>query len=243
MLSLLLATIPSQPTLPLISRLQHAHGEPLDLHHQSYPHRRRLSSEALTRANTRPLRVLLDFASLEEQSAPAYSACFRAGDWFRRGLPEEQTPPANGVETCGHGSSSSGSSLTSGCWGRCRATDVIAPADRERVKEVVRTLAAEVARLVAVTPTVDLTFAVSRGEYERALQSRGYVREPACASDCSLLSGAAVNPQYCASSNGLAHGYDAVLSVTKPPGIDGVAGTGSACAFDQVRAATQCIMH
>ena len=107
-------------------------------------------------------------------------------------------------------------------------------AGRSRARmEVVRILAAEVANLLAVTPTVDLTFTTSRGEYERALQSRGYDLPPACASDCSVLSGAAVDPQYC--SGGLAHGYDAVLSVTKPPGIEGVAGTGSACAFDQVR--------
>ena len=231
---ILLAAITSQPTLPLIGRLQHAHGEPQDLHVQNYPNRRRLqsASNALTRANTRPLRVLLDFASLEEQSAPEYSACFNAGDWFKRGLPEQQTPPTNGIETCSH-TSSGGSSLTSGCWGICRAQDVIAPADRARVIEVVRILAAEVANLLAVTPTVDLAFTTSRGEYERALQSRGYDLPPACASDCSVLSGAAVDPQYC--SGGLAHGYDAVLSVTKPPGIEGVAGTGSACAFDQVR--------
>ena len=200
-------------------------------------HRHLLETDAeLTRANTQPMRVKLDFASLYEETAPEYSACFAVGDWFRRGLPSQQTPPA--VETCQRGAAATASlsSLNAGCWGRCTAEDVIQPADRERLEQVVTTLAAELTTLFAVRRGLDqLTFEVSRGDYERALQSRGYDVPESCASDCRVLSNVAVDPRYCDAEGGLAHGFDAVVSVTKPPTLHGVAGTGSACAFDETR--------
>ena len=49
-----------------------------------------------------------------------------------------------------------------------------------------------------------------------------------------MLSGVAVDPRYC-TARGPAYGYDVVVSITKPPVLENVAGTGSACAFDQLR--------
>ena len=185
----------------------------------------------------------MDFQSLYEEKAPAYSACFREGAWFRRGLPVRSTagcspgsdsefgcPPADGIPTCQRGA---GESLD-GCWGICLASDVIHAADRQKLIDVVAGLAGETSNFLAVKPAVNLTFTASTGAYERALASRGY-REMsrACAFDCTALSGVAVDPTYCAAGASLSTGYDVVLSVTKPPGVQGIAGTGSSCASDQ----------
>ena len=227
------------PVLPLITQLQV--DDTLSIHPQLYHrnHRSRklqVNDDSLTGANTRPLRVLLDTASLYSATAPQYSACFAVGDWFRRGLPAAQTPPADGVATCVRtAAAGSPSSMGAGCWGRCEAGDIIGDADRDRLIEVMTALVHEWSGLLSVRPTTELTFTVSRGEYQRALQSRGYEAVEACASDCTSLAGVAVDPGYCNRDGGLAHGYDAVLSVTKPPALPGVAGTGSSCAFDQAR--------
>lgn len=193
-------------------------------------------STALTSSNTRPLRVLVDFASLYEATAPEYSACFTVGQWFRRGLPLEQTPPADGVETCERDDNpSTPSSFSSGCWGRCAEADLIIAADRKRLEDVMSTLVQELTSVFAVRPVDKLTFQVNRGEYQRALQSRGYNPPASCACDCTVLEGVAVNPQYCSRDGGLAHGYDVVVSITKPPVVAGIRGTGGACAFDEAR--------
>ena len=178
-------TVVAANVLPLITRLQHEHGGSLGIHQQRYASVRKNGAlgrvlqqqevaEALTDGNTRPMRVRLDTASLYEESAPEHSACFSVGQWFRRGLPESQNPPVDGVETCERGSTiAPASSLTSGCWGRCRASDVLLPADRERMIDVMNVLAAELTLHFAVRPVANLSFAISSGEYERALHSRG----------------------------------------------------------------------
>ena len=106
--------------------------------------------------------------------------------------------------------------------------------------ETIRVLAAEVSELLAVRPVDALQFRYGRGAYERALRSKGYPTPSRCAADCATLSGVAVDPRYCedgeggygAGGAGMGFGYDAVLSLTKPPGIQGVAGTGASCASD-----------
>ena len=140
------------PVLDLISTLQHAHENRIDVHEQAHVGERTWRSHrhlqaaadssggsgagtALTRSNTKPLRVKLNFDSLYEDKAPQYSACFAVGAWFRRGLPAAQTPPADGVETCVRGE---GEGLShNGCWGKCRDYDLITPADRDRLIEAV----------------------------------------------------------------------------------------------------------
>ena len=54
-------------------------------HRVKYNHRR---TEALTAENTAPIRIVVDYSSLYEETAPAYSACFTEGAWFARGLPD-----------------------------------------------------------------------------------------------------------------------------------------------------------
>jgi len=189
----------------------------------------------MTPANTQPIRIRLDFSSLYQATAPRYSACFQVGAWFKRGLPAMTTPPSDGVETCMRGTGETGGSLTQGCWGKCLASDIIASADRQRLEEIVSAIVPDISSYLAVMPTDNLAFDVNQGAYQRALQSRGYNLPAACASDCTSISDVAVDPGYCNRPGGLANGYDVVLSVTKPAGIQGVAGTGSACAFDQVR--------
>jgi hypothetical protein len=117
-----------------------------------------------------------------------------------------------------------------GCWGKCLHSDIIRPTDRQMVENVANALAGEMSDYFSVRPTANLTFQVSEGAYARALQARGYETRSACAVDCETVGGAAVPAGYC--NAGFAHGYDAVLSITKPPGVYGVAGTGSACAND-----------
>ena len=229
--------------LPLITTLQHRHGNLVPVHPQRQSWGRRLAAEdepaTLTRDNTAPMRIRLDFQSL--YTPPPYSACFSACDpraarcdhWFRRDLPASRSPPANGVETCVRDGTAASLSrnLRDGCWGRCLARDVIRPHDRDKLIEVVTELSAELSTLLAVKPVDGLRFTVSEGAYKDALRSRGYPSARACARDCTVLSNVAVDPAYCG-SGGLGAGYDVVLSVTKPPGLRGVAGTGSSCASD-----------
>jgi hypothetical protein len=70
-------------------------------HRVKYNHRR---TEALTAENTAPIRIVVDYGSLYEETAPTYSACFTEGAWFARGLPDGGlTPPEDGVATCVRG--------------------------------------------------------------------------------------------------------------------------------------------
>lgn len=94
---------------------------------------------ALSRKNTRPIRIKLDFESLYEATAPEHSTCFAVGQWFRRGLPKQQSPPPDGVETCVRGKSESLSH--DGCWGKCRAYDIVSAADRDKLIAAVRVMA------------------------------------------------------------------------------------------------------
>ena len=229
------ASEPLVSGLSLIAQYQHRHGNRIDVAPQQYRlqdhHRRRLQATGgtLDVTNTQPLRIKLNFDSLEQSKAPPWSACFQAGDWFRRGFPTPTTPPSDPSQaTCNRESESLSQS---DCWGICLESDVITPSTRQKVVDIVTKLATEMQYVFRVVPTDDLTFTRSQGAYERALAAKGYSIPTSCAADCTWMSGVAVDDAYC-DSGGPASSYDAVLSITKPPGIKGVAGTGSACATD-----------
>jgi hypothetical protein len=87
----------------------------------------------------------------------------------------------------------------------------------------------EVQNFFSLIPSGEaLTFDTSLGRYAGVYNRKGYPSEEGCARDCSLLNGVAVAPSYC--QDGVT--ADAVLSLTKPPTIPGVAGTGGSCASD-----------
>ena len=223
----------------LITQLQHEHDNAHPVHPQRYedPHRGRRAGTsriigALTKHNTRPIRLHVDFASLFEEHAPRYSQCWRAGDWFRRGSPTSSLPPNNSKPTC-HDDDHDGvthTDLDKGCWGLCQTKDVITPTGRSMMMKVVRSIVrTEVSSFFAVLPVSgNLTFVHGTSRYEKALRSRGQRIEAACASDCAL-SNVVVSAAYCTAGVEA----DAVLSVIKPPSIPGIAGTGSSCASDQ----------
>lgn len=227
---------PTISALPLITRLQHEHANLQPVHPQRGRHSRRLvdasGGTTLTRGNTAPIRIKVDANSLVSQRAPPHSACFTKDDWFRRGLPDNQpdAPPDGTLPTCVRGEGEGLS--TAGCWGRCADRDIITPADASKIEEVVTEIISEISSLLAVRPVDELSFQVSQGQYARALQAKGYPTPSSCAADCRTLSGVAVDEAYCG-TGGAGHNYDVILSVTKPPGIQGVAGTGSSCASDQ----------
>ena len=211
--------------LPLVARLQHLHRDALPTHR---PERflSEVNNAVLTQTNTAPIRFKLDFSSLYEEHAPRYSACFREGDWFRRGLPLSLNPPADGIESCTRGPGES-LALEDSCWGRCLSRDVVTPIGRDKMIAVVTSVATEMSRYISVVPEARLQFEISRGGYQHVLVSRGYQSLDACASDCTTFAGTAVNASYC--TEGLV-GFDAVLSVTKPPTVEGIAGSGGFCA-------------
>jgi len=227
----------SRSVLPLIAQLQHSEDNAQPTHRQLYhrengrsARRRGLNTATLTEANTQPIRYHLDFRSLYEEHAPEYSACFRAGDWFRWGLPASQTPPANGVATCSRGANDV-TDARDGCWGICLDSDVITSDGRERMIQIVTSIVTnDLRKYLALKPVVgSLVFEEARSRFERALSLKGYQTSAACAADCTLLSNVAVDPAMCTSGVEA----DVVLSVTKPPGLSGIAGTGSSCAADQ----------
>ena len=228
---------PNPSPLELITQLQHENENLLPAHPQPQEAwvRRRLDS--LTRVTTNPIRFRVDTNSMKQammatDSFLSYSTCFSVGQKFRRGLPANQpTPPVPFVDTCGaRGTAGVETMSPEGCWSTCLQTDVVTEADRIKVREVVTILAAEVSNMLAVLPQSALTFTTGTGTYSRALTSRGYPVQSSCAADCRTLSSVFVDSAYC--GGGLGHGYDVILSVTKPPGVAGVAGTGSSCAAD-----------
>ena len=234
----------------LITQLEHEHPEGgLSMHRQTYGEtrwdRRALQTQEaeLTTENTRPIQLHLDFNSLDEATAPEYSACFAVGAWFRRGFPQPEStctradklcPPANGIETCVRGAPAELSSAGQDCWGRCRDTDVITPQIKSTIAAVITKIVREsVQPLLRVQPVQGaLTFDDDEGVHQRAVISKGYSTYRACAVDCTVLNRVAVDPSYC--SAGIA-GADAVLSITMPPPVAGVAGTGAYCVADQNR--------
>lgn len=229
----------------LINRLQHEHPDGLlSTAKQQYQGlgRRILQTATasggggatLTEANTRPISIKLDFSSLDEATAPQYAACFTAGAWFRRGFPSPQTPPEDGVATCVRGTPSETSLAGQDCWGKCLAADVITPEKKALLVAVITKIVTEdLTPLLRVQPVQGpLLFDDNEGVHQRALLSKGYTPYRACAVDCTVLSGVAVDPSYC--TEGIP-ATDAVLSVTMPPAKYGVAGTGSSCVADQNR--------
>lgn len=185
------------------------------------PRRRQLQ---LTEETTQPIRLHLDFDSLYEETAPPYSACFEVGAWFARGVPGPE-PPEDGVATCEFRGTAAEYEQVD-CWGRCTADDLVTSDGRAMIEGVVRALVTELSNLFAVVPEEEaLTFTVSKGRYQHALELIGYELEGTCASDCTTANQVAVAPSYC--NEGVA--ADAVLSVTKPPTVWGVGGTGTHC--------------
>eukprot|EP00962_Isochrysis_galbana_P003598 scaffold1021_cov108-Isochrysis_galbana.AAC.19 len=186
-------------------------------------HLRRLT---LTSENTRPIRIVVDADSLVEATAPPYTACFNVGDWFRRGLPVDQTPPADGIPTCIRDANEY-SLAAEGCWGLCQVQDIISPTTKTLLEDMVVAIAAEIGNFFSLIPTGEnLVFPVDKGRYQRALQEKGYTPTERCAADCFAISNIAVADSYC--TDGVV--ADAVLSITRPPSMMGVMGTGSACA-------------
>jgi len=191
-----------------------------------------LDRYALTRDNTRPIELVLDFASLYQETAQVYSTCVAVGAWYRRGSPGP-TPPLDGLATCVRGHGEWLVAASGGCWGRCAEADVLTPGARELIMHVTRAVAAEATSLLAVRApergvSAPLRFESTFGApgTARMRATKGYASLKRCASDCQTTSLVAVdNATYC----GVGVGGDAVLSVTRPPRIEGVAGSGSSC--------------
>ena len=225
------ASTPPRSLVPLTEKLPTDDGV-----HPAARHPRRRRLEALTRENTEPIRLVLDGASLDEATAPKYSACFREGDWFMRGLPGPNPPATKAEATCLRGPDEW---QVQDCWGVCTERDVVTPAVRDQVLAIAADVMEELVTYFAVRkfPSVDadgdgvadgLTFVSSKGSYARALESKGYTPVESCANDCTMLSGVAVADKYCAEGVQA----DAVVSIVKPPEMYGVGGTGGACAHD-----------
>ena len=222
---------PPRSLVPLTEKLPTDDGV-----HPAARHPRRRRLEALTRENTEPIRLVLDGASLDEATAPKYSACFREGDWFMRGLPGPNPPATKAEATCPRGPDEW---QVQDCWGVCTERDVVTPEVRDQVLAIAQDVMEELVTYFAVRkfPSVDadgdgvadgLTFVSSKGSYARALESKGYTPVESCANDCTMLSGVAVADKYCAEGVQA----DAVVSIVKPPEMYGVGGTGGACAHD-----------
>jgi hypothetical protein len=238
MAAVLFAVAEPTPSGPAyITKLQHEHPDGLlSTAHQAYyagPQQHRLLQSSgggtLTEANTRPIGIHLDFTSLDAATAPKYTACFKVGDWFKRGFPTPQTPPSDGVETCQRSSTA-----VQDCWAKCVAGDVITAESRQLVTTLIsKVVTEEIVPLLRVQPVQGaLKFERNSGVHQRAVTSKGYTPYSACAVDCTVLSGVHVDDKYC--DAGIASA-DAVLSVTMPPPYPGVAGTGSSCVSDQNR--------
>jgi len=220
------AAAPRSP-LPLTSQLAAEHGTAVHPQHYN-PHRRALA-DVLTLDNTKPIRLHLDFKSLDQTTAVEYSTCFSVGAWFRRGLPESPTPPANGIPTCLRGANEWDLG-GSGCWGICRESDVVTPTRRQLMVRAMESVAQEVSGFFSVEPVEgSLVFRKNTGRYSKALEEKGYPPLEACASDCTTTSNVAVDPSYCTSGVNA----DAVLSLIRSPPMQGIGGTGTSCVGDQ----------
>jgi len=182
---------------------------------------------SLKEDTTRPLRILANYDLLYEASAPRYSTCFRAGDWFKVGVPATSSPPSS--PTCSRGSVEQGFDVD--CWGRCEERDVVTPANAQFIRSEIEVLLPYVQSLFRVPRLVGdvLRLSTSAGSYPSLYNSLGH-RGPACFADCSLLLGLTVPSSYCAGA-GIA--ADAVLFVQRTPSVEGVQGTAFSCATDQ----------
>ena len=139
--ALLLAAEQPPPTsmLPLSDQLLLKHfGESAPPANSGYgTERRRRRMTELTAETTDRIRIHVDYASLYEETAPLYSACFQVGAWYARGLAGPR-PPADGVATC------RGETSDQDCWGKCAADDIIEAVGRDQVKAVVDLVVKEV---------------------------------------------------------------------------------------------------
>lgn len=180
----------------------------------------------LDRSNTRRLRIALNFDTLHQETALPYAACFKVGDWYRRGFPSPQ-PPADGIDTCPRDSSEWSVSGGEGCWGRCLPADLVTAGARAILVHVTTVVAAQLSDLLSIEDKVMPPPERSTGTpgYHWAFQPQGYDMSSRCEFDCQVISGVTVPDGHCDPGD---H-PDAVLSVTKPPVFDGIRGAGSSC--------------
>ena len=103
MISLLVpvALLVPNSMLPLSDQLRLNHfGETVPPANSGYgTERRRRRMTELAAETTDRIRIHVDYESLYEETAPLYSACFKEGAWYARGL-AGSTPPADDVPTC-----------------------------------------------------------------------------------------------------------------------------------------------
>ena len=151
MLTLTAPLLAARSMLPLSERMRLEHfGDsipPANSRYRNAPSKRQLdpcTGNCLTEENTRPIRLRVDYASLDPETAPPYAACFQVGEWYARGLPGPEPPADPSLATC------RGLTTDQDCWGICKEADLITPTGRAQIKAVVDQVVAEVASLFAV---------------------------------------------------------------------------------------------
>jgi len=189
-------------------------------------------AEVLTVANTVPIRIHVDFASLYPATTRPYSQCFKVNDWFKWNFPSTQKPPdlqAGGV-ICKRGIDPS--AQTPGCWGRCTKEDTLTEDMRTYMMEEITTAVAEATTYFRVRKnkkTLKLT--KSTGAYQHIYQ--GYKLPEAnklmCAKDSQLMYSIPVNDKYC--DEGI--NADVILFPQMAQYISGVIGWGADTERDQ----------
>mmetsp|Transcript_77437 Transcript_77437/g.199324 ORF Transcript_77437/g.199324 Transcript_77437/m.199324 type:complete len:926 (+) Transcript_77437:72-2849(+) len=206
------------------------YGAPPRLHQQKYAQGRRLDSETLTEANTQPIRISVNFDTLDEAKVQASPLtrdryCFRVGDWFRVGAPTAPKPTGNGPDGC----TRDAAWHSRDSWCLCIQNDVITQEMYNFVKGAVNEVVNEIPRYLRVKPVQgNLTFTRSEGSYPAMWTHPDYEGE-ACDANCGKGQHVLVPGSLC--DTGVE--ADAVLSVTMPPPTPGVGGTGTFCASDQ----------
>lgn len=188
---------------------------------------RKLSGTSLTLANTEPLKLLVNWDQLYQDTAKPFKTCFQAGDWYYTGPEYVSASDIPSNPTCNPPEVS-----TTPCWGRCQPDDVITAELRDHLKTSVDAAVAKLEAAVRVPKmSGNLKLKKSKGTY-RSMYSGTWgwdTSKKRCGADTFYLCGASSPNSYCITGVSA----NAIVYLTYNPIMNGGA-TGGPCEVDQL---------
>lgn len=194
----------------------------------------------LTKDNTRPVRIHVNYDMLFEDKVKDDRLCFKLGAWYKIGVPVDQAPTDEEQSTCHRSwrsttqtyTTASEATKSTDCWAVCGPADTMTDKNRECIISETNAVLDIAGKYLRVPKLKDgrLKLSYSDGSYPAYFQMTGAVKGTECFADCAKnlhVSAMKTMPEsYC--SQGV--DADVILFMQKPISKPMVAGFGGKCA-------------